>query len=332
VTAVKNKQTKQGIGRRTFLKTMGIAALGIGGSMFPAGRHLVRPAAAQEPGTFESCRIVVFGSDSLRIDYAQTLHDLGAPALSALNPPICATCGGLSYTQPGWASIWSGMPSQRIKCWSNGIYERMPWRYHIVEKLCAAYLNRDLFTVWLTGKGGNIKGRWPMESPHRSVFKSIALDGDPGVYLGDEDRTNSDVYQRATKALSVATKKPNFLCFVHFSDPDKTGHLTKDYDTYMEKAWEVDNYIAELMDILPPATDVIYCSDHGFDFTSLGDTNTGHKCSPHGMLATNFETVPKQSVSQMAIGRLIYKRAGGNPNWTLNNIGKSYKMFGEDLV
>jgi hypothetical protein len=86
------------------------------------------------------------------------------------------------------------------------------------------------------------------------------------------------------------------------------------------------------MMILPRDTDVIYSSDHGFDFTSLGDTNMGHKCSPHGMLATSLPTLPRESVSQMAIGRLIYKRAGGNPDWTLNNKGKPYRMFGEDLV
>jgi len=206
----------------------------------------------------------------------------------------------------------------------------MPRQLHIVDKLCDAYAGRDFFAVWLTGKGHNIKGRHPETCPHRDVFKNIAQNGH-GIYLGDKGRTNSEVFQLAVDVLPHANTHDHFLCFIHFADPDHTGHLTQDYETYMEKAFEVDDYIAQLMGLLPHETDIIYCSDHGFDFLSRGDAENNHTSSPHGMLATNFPTLPKQSVSQMAIGRLIYKRAGGNPNWTLNNIGKPYRMFGEDL-
>jgi hypothetical protein len=93
----------------------------------------------------------------------------------------------------------------------------------------------------------------------------------------------------------------------------------------------VDGYIWELMDLLPPGTRVIYCSDHGFDFISQGDCRNGHSFSPYGMLATNFHTIDRPTVDRMAIGRLIYKAAGGDPDHCGAG-SKPYRMFGQDLI
>ena len=341
---MKDKHAENGIGRRTFLKTMGVAALGIGASALPISPRFVQLARAQQPCEGENyggCRIVVFGSDSLRIDYAKEMWNGGqvteeSPALSRLNEPICATCGGLSSTQPGWASIWSGLPSEKIKCWANGRFEAMPAGFHIVEKLAKpeAY-GENLYIVWITGKGHNIMGSDP-ESPHHAVYKLIMENGQPGIYLGDEGRTDVEVLEAAGLALEELKYQENFICFIHFRNPDHKGHQVagevNDYTKYMNKARAVDKKIYELMGMLPPDTDIIYCSDHGFDFQSQGDPRDAHKFSPYGMLATNFDTLPKTDVSQMTIGRLIYKRAGGNPDCTTKNNGTLYRMFGEDLV
>jgi hypothetical protein len=333
------KETERGFGRRTFLKIMGVSALSIGAHGLPISSKLVRTAHAdQQPGSFERCRIVVFGSDSLKFEYAKILRAGGAPALNALNPPICSTSGGLSCTQPGWASIWSALPSEKIRCWANGRYEAMPAGFHIVDKLAQpeAY-GEDLYIIWITGKGGNIRGL-EVDSPHHAVYELINGGKNPGTYLADEQRTDLEVKNAALEAIEeLKYRNPeNFICFIHFQNPDHKGHVVAgepgDFDQYMSKARTVDNKIYKIMQELPNNTDIIYCSDHGFDFISQGDPVNGHKFSPYGMVATNFPTFNKADVSQMAIGRLIYKRAGGNPDLTSKKNGNLYRMFGEDLM
>jgi hypothetical protein len=358
-----NDHQEKGVTRRTFLKA-GVAAAGAlaastcdfttkPDSKLPTS-EFVKSAYAGEPGPYDSCRIVVFGSDSLRVDYAQTLRSQGALALTQLNPPICASCGGLSYTQPGWASIFSGMPSERIRCWKNRHYKDMPGNFHLIEKLAKAYEGRDFFPVWITGKDRNIAGyKWykafenktpqkreklRRKTPHHAVYELIVNNRHPGVYAGDYERDNDEVHTLATTALLEAVQHDNFLCFVHFHDPDHTGHyvvrngIPNDYETYMDKALEVDTYIADLMNILPSNTNIIYCSDHGFGFTSQGDPQDEHACEPLGMCATNFPLTVTPYTSQLSIGRLIYRLAGGNPDYTDRGSGSIYRMYGEDLI
>jgi len=219
----------------------------------------------------------------------------------------------------------------------NTLYDAMPSEMHIMAKLLNSYkeLGLDLFPVWITGKGKNVKGSEP-KSPHRSVYRYIVGEGNPGSYYGDESREDLEVFQLAEQALREAVTHDNFLCFVHFKNPDRVGHQTNDYDTYMEKAQKVDQYIYDLMQNLPSDTTLIYCSDHGFNFKSLGDKENGHSYSPRGMLAVNFLTVDLPCVEQSSIGRLIYRLAGGNPDDTYyrdeSGKKKRYHMYGLDLI
>ncbi len=331
------ERKRQTVGRRGFLKAIGASIIGLSAPSLqkPPTPSMLSPI--QEPGKYDSCRMVVFGADGLRIDSAIKMREDGAPALSSLHPPILSSSGGLSCTQPGWATIFSGLPSERIKCWSNNRFKAMPRDYHLFKKVAKAFENRDLFLVWITGKGHNIMGS-EKESPHHAVYQFIVEEGHPGTYYGDQTREDDEVFNLAVPSLSEAVKHQNFLCFVHFRDPDSTGHqVTRkqsegDYEIYLQSARLVDDYIFELMGLLPADTDILYCSDHGFDFMSIGEPRNGHRFAPHGMLAVNFDTLPKTDVSQPSIGRLIYKRAGGNPDWTSDKRGTLYRLFGEDLV
>lgn len=206
--------------------------------------------------------------------------------------------------------------------------------------------------------------------PHQCVNKLINKEGHPGVYEGDKARQNGTgaynngevyipgVHELAVPALQEMIQHDNFLAFIHFTDPDLTGHQVingniqapagqTQLDVYKQSALEVDNYIWDLMQILPSDTNIIYCSDHGFDFISEGDAQDHHDFSPLGMLATNFTTIytgltPPQNpdgssyftTSQMSIGRLIYKLAGGNPDRALprKDGAEYYLMSGEDLI
>jgi hypothetical protein len=279
---------------------------------------------------------VVFGSDALRIDYARTLRAQGAPALKLLHPPISAMCGGKSETQPGWAAIWSGMPSEITRTWSNRRYSSMPAGYHLIEKIADGYASNDLYVGWITGKGANIRGD-RVRSPHYRVRQMIANGRVPGMYRGDRHRSNVQVERLATTALAQAALHRNFICFIHFHDPDRTGHQLIRQDQpnklqqFMASALDVDRRIANLLGHLPDDTDVIYCSDHGFDFRDEGEWRNGHSCSPHGMLATSFPVRGLPNVSQLAVGRMIFRMAGGDPDRT-RAAGGPYRIFGESLV
>jgi hypothetical protein len=328
--------------RRTFLKTLSAGALALGASAMPILPGAVRKAKAGQPGDFNGCKLVVFGSDSLRFDYAQTLVDKGAPALSylnAINPIICSLNDGKSCTLTGWTTIWTGMPSFWTRAFANDEFDRMPKKMHIMWKLMEEYYvaeNQNPFFVWITGKGHNIIGN-RKKGPHRGVYRGIVQQGIPGVYYGDEGRDDADVFALAENILGSLDQYENFCCFVQFRNPDDTGHQTKDYDAYTQKAWEVDEYIWSLMQLLPQDTDIIYCSDHGFDFKSRGDTNNGHRFSPRAMLATNFVTEAYPVVDMSSVGRLIYSLAGGNPDNTnykewVTRKRVVYTMHGIDLV
>lgn len=333
------KQEAKGIKRRTFLKTMvGAAALGFGVSVLPATSRRAYPAVGGGIGDFGGCRLVVFGADGLRFDTAQDMWNQGAPALSSLNPPILSVNGGLSVTQPGWATIWMGLPSYYTGAIDNSTYSAPLEFMHIMRKLMWKYRDEDHYSVWITGKGGNIKGN-SSDAPHRELYYYLKMRKSyPGFYDADIGHSNDEVYALAQVALAEAVTHRNFTCFVHFVDPDHTGHIKANYADYLDAALEeVDQYISLLMQLLPPDVDIIYCSDHGFNFKELGEIETGHRYAPWGMLATNFQTNNFECVPQDSIGRLIYARGGGNPDYTGAydrgaGITRAYRMYGIDLV
>jgi hypothetical protein len=126
------------------------------------------------------------------------MREEGAQALSALNPPIVSSNRGLSCTQQGWATIFSGPSSEKNKCWSNKQFQAMPRDYHILKKVGTMSENRDLFLVWITGKGHNILGS-KKESPHHAVYKLIIEEGHPGAYHGDETRDGDEAFNSRFK-------------------------------------------------------------------------------------------------------------------------------------
>jgi hypothetical protein len=206
----------------------------------------------------------------------------------------------------------------------------MPGGYHLYSRIEALGLS-DLFPVWITGKGTNICGKRlnSQTGPHR-VVRKMCRNG-AGIYYGDRARTNEAVKSLAIDALTEAVTHENFLCFIHFHDPDSTGHATKDINRYTEKTWEVDGMVADLMALLPDGTDIIACSDHGFGFKSLGDIANDHKYEPNGFVSANMPFVKNRAV-QMEIGRLTYALAGGNPDRVIDIKGSLYKLFGESLI
>jgi hypothetical protein len=212
---------------------------------------------------------------------------------------------------------------------SNPEYSAMPDNYHIMWKFMVSLYPYDFYPVWITGKGNNIKGNVP-DSPHYPVYNAIVNYGYQGVYQGDQARENQEVFNLASVAISEALQHEHFCCFIHFRDPDNTGHSVPSYSSYYYAAKIVDNHISQLMDLIPREVKVIYCSDHGFNFEELGEVETNHNYAPEGMMATNFPTSNISHITRQTIGRLIYKKMGGNPDSCLSG-SDPYAMYGVDI-
>jgi hypothetical protein len=305
--------------RRELMQTMGLGVLTT--QLSVAGARKVHAQVGH-------CRVVVFGSDALRFDLAWRMWREGAPGLSVLERPICSLSGGgQSVTQPGWTDIWTGLPAAYHGFVKNGDRAVLPDGIHIMGKVMDDFVDEDVYAVWIVGKGmGLLDGEDP-RSPHHPVYRRIVEQDRPGVYLGDENREDLEVFQAAREALAEAARHRNFCCFVHFHNPDTTGHLTRDAGAFARAALGVDGYIRRLMGTLPDGVDVIYCSDHGFNFTALGEVEDSHGFAPRGMVATSFPTGRYRNVTRPTVGRWIYERAGGDPDHCEIQ-GRAYAMYG----
>lgn len=309
--------------RRNAMKTLGLG--------FVAYRLSLREGGAQPSDQQRRCRIAVFGVDALRHDVSLKMWREGAPALSVLHRPICALSGGgQSVTQPGWIDIWSGLPAAYHGFVKNGARNAMPDGIHIMGKLMDEFAEKDFYAVWIVGKGvGLLDGEDP-ESPHHPVYKRIVLEGRPGIYVGDKSRSDWEVFERAQEALREAALHRNYCCFIHFHNPDVTGHREKHPAAFCRAALSVDRYISELMKVLPPDTHLVYCSDHGFNFKELGEVEDSHGFAPQGMAATSFDTNTYRNITRTTLGRWIYSISGGDPNHCLAS-GFPYAMYGVDV-
>jgi hypothetical protein len=238
--------------------------------------------------------------------------------------------GGQSVTQPGWIDIWTGLPAAYHGFVKNGDRASIAEGIHIMGKLMDEFAQDDFYAVWIVGKGvGLLDGESP-ESPHHPVYRRIVLEGRPGVYLGDRDRRDKEIFAKAYHGLQEAVLHENFCCFVHFHNPDVAGHLSKDPVAYYKAALSVDNYIHHLMQLLPTDAHVIYASDHGFNFTRLGEVEDSHAFAPRGMVATSFPTKLYRNVTRPTVGRWIYHLSGGDPDHCSSALS-SYAMYGVDL-
>lgn len=308
--------------RRDFIRTVGVGLGALAAGVSPLGRSR---AAALPP---ESCRVAVFGYDGLGIDDARSLWSSGSGALSRLGEPVCCLSSGLSVTEPGWATIWSGLPSFLNHAWSNSNYGAMADGMHIVAKLVELH-GQSLYVGWVSGKGHNVRGDVP-DSPHYAVYDAVVNQGQPGRYHGDLFLTDGEVANLGATAIQEAANERHFCIFDLFRNPDITGHRSKEHGQFMEAAANVDDYVGQLMDLLPAETTVIAVSDHGFNFISRGDPENNHTCAPRGFVATNFPLAPRDTVDQASVGRLIFRLMGGDPERCRSN-DTDYRMYGVDM-
>lgn len=277
--------------------------------------------------------IVVFGYDALAVDFALQLATANPQgALNRMQSGIgCLMTDGYSMTQPGWCQIWHGLPAYFTGILKNEDAIATISRTHIVFRL---FLLRALDSLtWITGKGLNISGFYDgIPGPHYDVYRLISNGWVPGAYFGDVTRENSEV--TALASMHLPSLGPRGIAFIHYKDPDATGHSSGSFEQYMASAVSVDNDVAMLMDLCPAGTHFILCSDHGFNFQELGDFETNHVYAPHGFIAfsdvvttapTSFElrgsTVSAPMFNQATVAAKIYRHFGGDPKQVKHGSG-----------
>ena len=311
--------------RRRFLQSM----LLMGGSIF------LNPSSLF--ASFGECKIAVIVMDGLRPDLAMEMHNDQTTTISTFVNHDTFHCLGLSCTQTGAATLWTGVPPYFHKAVENQSYydaslPEFPYKYfHIIPKLMHYYRNDDLFTVWVSGKAKNVRGNVPC-SVHSHMYARIYYNISPGFYMGDGMYEDSQVEDAAINAIREAVVHNNYIIYVHYNMPDVCGHQYEDYDKYVQEAYTTDIRVRNVINELPTDTKIILLSDHGFNVLSLGELENGHRMSPVVPIFTNF--MPSDEIDNHAdVSRLIYSLAGGDPDRTrLMKAGTrtvhGYRMYG----
>lgn len=230
---------------------------------------------------------------------------------------------GMTETKPGWAQILSGYNTYQTGVLANYDYRPIPRGWTVFERLREKYHDKiNLFMI--TGKADNVSARGPhricMNCEHRDPSKRnylnwatepfnaptkkkapaiiINMRGEPffnakkdlNAYqdlLGSEE----NVLNKTLELLENYQKKP-FLGFVHFREPDESGHLTgegsKEYLEDIEKNDQALGKILKKLNELQIAdqTIIFVVSDHGFDRYGYEHDN-----APETFIAVNLKEV-----------------------------------------
>lgn len=188
---------------------------------------------------------------------------------------------GATCTKPGWAQLLSGYSAKVMGIHDNIIFRALPAGYSVMEKL-ETWLGRDeVYTLFLAGKtdhvGGSCAGKgepWCNAKQSMDHFENA---------LG----LNLNVGSRFLAFLEQINDR-RFFAFVHFMEPDNTGHQQSESSTaYSVMLWNSDVWLGRMMDALERLglqrkTLIYVITDHGFD-----EGKKTHWNAPYSITASN---------------------------------------------
>jgi hypothetical protein len=283
---VEDKGLKSGtmLRRRDFLKL--VAALAFAGT---TSINLVKPAHAAENPPLVLC----LGWDGM--DYRSATQLLGAgqlPNLAQLNLYRLLAWPTKSVTKPGWTEIESG-----LGCGTTNIFTNPKFNSNLqAEWTIFGQLRRTYPNCWLSlvHSKYNHTGDRLLSNGHREPFyylRKWALQGNIDRFISASLIKGSDyLYIEETRSYLIqhindynASGKIGGLIFVHFHDPDYTGHRSgMGSSEWNEKAIRLDQILGEAVALLSPGI-IFVMSDHGFDDFGLKK----HVNAPQGVIASN---------------------------------------------
>lgn len=253
---------------------------------------------------------------------------------------------GATDTKAGWTQILTGYAPDKSGVFSNSRYQPIPVGYTILERVEQALGKDSVVTMTMIGKAGHVDADPPRKVPYEQYEKQlqkakqsekksrgiadlakgqvveengqkyILVPGKP--YFNMKDRidswtnglkTNEAVGTMALENLEK-NKDKRFLFFVHFAEPDHSGHAHgENSKEYSDALASDDQWTGSILDKLKQLgiyekTLVYVVVDHGFN-----EDTSGHSYAPFVFLATNDKKVNRNGARE-DIGPTVLKRFG----------------------
>ena len=242
-------------------------------------------------------------------------------------------------TKAGWAQILTGYEPEVTGVYRNNRFQPIPEGYTIFERLEKHFGPDNFVTGAVIGKKGHVDNDGPQKIPVEADnaaprqrgrnrprpegtivvengVKYRLIPGRPYYrcsqsmdLFANDLMQNEKVAARAIEFLEQYQSKPFFL-FVHFAEPDHTGHRYGENSREYYKAIVSDDewtgtIIRKLKDLgLYDKTRVYVTADHGFDVGTKG-----HSDAPYVFLATNDPQVIRRG-ERPDVGATILDRFG----------------------
>ena len=254
---------------------------------------------------------------------------------------------GATDTKAGWTQIWTGYDPERSGVYSNGRYQPIPPGYSVFERVEAHFGPGNVDTVAVIGKKGHVDNDPPKRVPYAQWEKreqkqkkiDQAKPGRGNLQGGKIVEANGEKYVETpgkpwylasqkmdlfenglvltervgTRALEELEKRKDrrFVLFVHFAEPDHSGHKhgenSQEYtDAIKEDDLWTGKIVARLKELgLYEKTLVYVVQDHGFN-----EGQSGHGYAPYVLYATNDRQVTRKEGTRADLAPTVLKRLG----------------------
>jgi hypothetical protein len=253
---------------------------------------------------------------------------------------------GATDTKAGWTQILTGYRPRTTGVFNNARFRPIPIGYTIFERVEEHFGPENVETRAIVGKKGHVDADPPTRIPYEKWLKRQArqqkidqqkpgLGNIPGGRVVEENgvkyvvapgkpyfhtKDHMDMFVNGllenekvgTMALEnlEQCKDKRFLFFVHFAEPDHSGHAHGENSQEYSDALKLDDewtgkIIAKLKELgLYDKTLVYVVVDHGFN-----EGTKGHSYAPYVFLATNDKKVNRAGVRE-DIAPTVLKRFG----------------------
>jgi hypothetical protein len=250
-------------------------------------------------------------------------------------------------TKAGWTQILTGYAPEKTGVYSNGKYQPIPVGYTIFERVEKVLGPDNVETRAIIGKKGHVDADGPTKIPYEKWLqrekkqkkidkakpglgnlaggqvveengeKYVVTPGKP--YYNTKDHMdmfvnglieNQKVGEMALKNLEQCRDK-RFLFFVHFAEPDHSGHQHGENSQEYSDALKSDDewtgkIIAKLKELEIYSKTLVYVVvDHGFN-----ESQSGHSYAPYVFIATNDKQVTRKAGGREDIAPTVLERFG----------------------
>jgi hypothetical protein len=277
---------------------LGVAAASAG---VPAGPSAVTRTASKPP-----VNVILFGWDGAQRAHVKECLARGElPTLRAVADKgrlVAIDVVRTTDTKAGWSQILTGYQPEKSGVFSNSRFQPIPEGYTIFERLEQRY-GSVFVSVAVVAKKDHIG--YDAGLPYANAVSHMD-------HFDNGLLKNDIVAERAMAYLEQYGSRP-FFFFVHFAQPDTSGHASgEDSQEYTDGIISDDYWtgqvIARLKALgLSGETAVYITADHGFD-----EGLKSHADAPYVFLATTDKGVQRRGLRE-DIAPTIYDRLGLDP-------------------